>query len=151
MRRAVAADRAALGELRWRWRVEERCEHGMEHDEFIASFIRWAGDRDTTHLPFIAESAEGVVGMAWLALLDRIPGPQQWERRAGSVMSVYVVPERRNAGIGERLMQALIAEARSRRLEYLAVHIADRAEHFYRRLGFSERDNAVELDLRPRQ
>ncbi|MBV8445610.1 MAG: GNAT family N-acetyltransferase [Candidatus Dormibacteraeota bacterium] len=148
---ATAADRISLAGLRWRWRVEERGEQGMDRESFIAAFVAWAELHESTHTAFVAEAGDNAAGMAWLNTFHRIPGPQRWDRRAGNVQSVYVLPQWRNRGVGALLMHAVIAEARTAGLEYLAVHIADRAEQFYRRLGFIQRDDALELDLRGEQ
>jgi GNAT superfamily N-acetyltransferase len=85
--------------------------------------------------------------MAWLAVIDRVPGPQKWTRRSGAVQSVYVMAERRNRGLGEVLMNELINGARSRGMEYLSVHPSPRSFPFYRRLGFQGEGSLLFLSL----
>jgi GNAT superfamily N-acetyltransferase len=87
------------------------------------------------------------VGMAWLAIVDRIPGPAKWLRRAGSLQSVYVRPEERGQGIGTRLVGAAIGAARDRGLEYVSVHPSTRSFALYRRAGFVSAGGALELRL----
>lgn len=136
VRRAVAADAAALARLRWRWRADERGEPGGDRAAFEAHFATWVIDHLDTHLPFLAEAAGQVVAMAWLMLADRVPSPALPDRRTGDIQAVYVVPESRDSGVGAALLTAVLAEARVRGLEHLTVHSSERAVPFYLRHGF---------------
>src|SRR5689334_13955709 len=122
---AGVADVAALAELR---------EIGPDQfDEFAA----WVAAHAETHLPFVAEVDGAVVGAAWLLVAERVPGsgwPQRW---FGDIQSVMVREEHRSRGVGAALMAAILAEARTRRLEHVTVHSGTRAVDFYLRNGFS--------------
>jgi GNAT superfamily N-acetyltransferase len=145
-RRAHLSDADDLVRLRWAWRVVERDEKG-DPDRFRQDFTDWMTLHEETHLPFVIESDGSLVGMAWLAVIDRVPGPQKWTRRSGAVQSVYVMAERRNRGLGEALMNELINGARSRGMEYLSVHPSPRSFPFYRRLGFQGEGSLLFLSL----
>jgi GNAT superfamily N-acetyltransferase len=149
VRRGSPADAEALAWLRWRWRVEEGNETG-DLATFRPAFVTWMRRHETSHVPFVAHTEDSAIGMAWLALVERIPGPSRWLRRAAYIQSVYVVPERRSEGAGTGLLEAAIAYARSEELDYLAVHPTPRALSFYRRMGFAETPRVLELDLRAR-
>src|SRR5262245_8849208 len=119
VRRAGAVDAPALARLRWRWRVEERGEHGdVDRQSFVDYFTAWTMDHAGRHLPFLAEVDGQVAGMAWLALSDRVPSPQALDRRAGDIQSVYILPELRGFGAGARLIGAILAYARDVELVY---------------------------------
>ena len=105
-------------------------------------------DHRSTHLPFVLEENGTAVGMAWLAIIERIPGPEQWRRLSGNVQSVYVLADHRNRGFGATLLGALVSDARRRGLEYLSVHPSPRSFPFYRRLGFVGEGSILFLDLR---
>lgn len=150
VRRAGPDDVEALTDLRWKWRVEERGESGMDRAEFSAHFRSWVESHDQSHPAWVGRLDGPVVGMAWLAVLERIPSPGSPRRRSGSLQSVYVRPEARSLGLGARLVAAVIDEAVRRELEYIVVHPTERAISLYRRAGFSERPGALELDLRGR-
>jgi GNAT superfamily N-acetyltransferase len=147
IRRAEATDAAALARLRWLWRTAERGEHGLSQLEFEGAFAHWWDGHRTTHLAFIAERAGDAVGMAWLAVFDRIPQPLRLLRLAGNVQSVFVLEEFRNCGIGRALVEAVIAEAHARGVGYLIVHPSERAYSLYLRLGFAETNSLLHLDL----
>jgi GNAT superfamily N-acetyltransferase len=151
-RGATPADLPAMGRLRWRWRVDERGAlggAGTEKDEaeFVAYFTGWVTGHRATHTPFVVEVDGEVCGMAWLMAADRVPAPELTDRRTGDVQAVYVAPERRDAGVGAALMDAVLAEARRRGLEHVTVHSSTRAVPFYRRAGFV--DGETWLDWRP--
>lgn len=147
IRRAGFDDAAGLARLRWVWRTTERGEFGLSPPDFEAAFREWWSRRESGHSAYIAEVDGAAVGMAWLAVFDRIPQPRQLERLAGNVQSVFVLEDFRNRGIGQALVAAAIAEARARGLGYLIVHPSDRAFPLYRRLGFAETGQLLHLEL----
>jgi GNAT superfamily N-acetyltransferase len=147
IRRAGIDDAAALAGLRWVWRTAERGEYGLAEPEFETAFRLWWAGHQSGHAAFIAERAGDAIGMAWLAIFDRIPQPRRLERLAGNVQSVFVLEAYRNGGIGSALVEAVIAEAHARGLGYLIVHPSRRAYPLYERLGFAETNRLLHLDL----
>jgi GNAT superfamily N-acetyltransferase len=148
IRPAGVGDSRDLAGLRWTWRAVEVGERGMSEEAFVTAFTAWYGDHLQDHRAFLAEVDGRVVGMACLAIFDRVPGPLRFVRLAGLVQSVYVIPEVRDQGIGRLLVEAVIAEARDRKLEFLIVHPSERAFSLYRRLGFAVTDSLLHLPLR---
>jgi GNAT superfamily N-acetyltransferase len=131
--------------LRYQWRTVELGEVGLSPPEFEARFREWYVDHRESHLGYLASVGDVKVGGAWLVIVDRVPGPGSFVRRAGMVQSVYVLPEHRNRGVGSDLMDTLSSEARSMGLDYLIVHPSIESFPFYRRLGFAAADKALEL------
>ena len=147
IRRAAIADTGALARLRWIWRTGERGEVGLSQVEFETVLELWWGPREQTHVAYIAERDGDAVGMAWLAVFDRIPQPRDVERVAGNVQSVFVLEAFRNQGIGGALVEAVIAHARARGVGYLMVHPSQRAYPLYARLGFTATRQLLHMDL----
>ena len=145
-RRADPSDSDALAQLRWTWRAVERGERG-DTDQFRRDFATWVTEHGGTHVPFLVEAEGCGVGMAWLVIIERVPGPEKWTRLSGFVQSVYVAPEHRNGGTGSLLMEKLIDGAREEGLEYLSVHPSPRSFPFYRRLGFTGEGSLLFLAL----
>src|SRR5262245_59396792 len=85
------ADAAALAGLRWRRATQERGYQGDNLDEFVATLGEWMRGHPE-HRAFVAEAGGEAVGMAWLAVLDRVPTASEYVRRSGDVQSVFVVP-----------------------------------------------------------
>jgi GNAT superfamily N-acetyltransferase len=136
VRRATTNDAAALAGLRLTALAETGDQAVPDSVAFVESFTAWLGDHLSTHLPFVVEVDENVVGMAWLMVAERVPSPERRHRRCGDVQSVYVVPDRRDSGIGARLLEAVLAEAVTLELEHVTVHSSARAVSLYRRAGF---------------
>ena len=134
-------------DLRWRWRTAERGERGLSPAGFEATFAEWWGRRQDSHTAYVAELDGEAVGMAWIAVFDRIPQPRDVVRLAGNVQSVYVLDDLRNRGIGRALVEAVIEEARVQTVGYLIVHPSQRAYSLYERLGFSRTDALLYMDL----
>jgi GNAT superfamily N-acetyltransferase len=145
-RQAGVSDAGDLARLRWIWRAVERGEQG-DPDRFRADFGNWMAGHLQTHLPFLVEVDGAAVGMAWLAVIERIPGPEHWTRLSGAIQSVYVVAEHRNGGLGSILIRELIEGARQKSLDYLSVHPSPRSFPFYRRLNFRGEGSLLFLDL----
>ena len=137
-----------LSQLRFAWRRHERHEGGMAFEQFHPRFEGWMKDHQETHLGFLGSLEGEAIAMAWLAVVDRVPGPEIFVRRCAYIQSVYVAPAHRDAGHGAALMEAVLEEARALKLDYLAVHPSPASFSFYRRLGFDETTRVLELDLR---
>ena len=81
-RRADPSDTDVLAQLRWTWRAVERGERG-DPDQFRRDFEAWVTEHRGTHVPFVVEAGGCGVGMAWLVIIERIPGPEKWTRLSG--------------------------------------------------------------------
>lgn len=145
-----ALDVDDLARLRYEWRAGERGERGLDDGEFRDQFAQWWRAHESSHVAFVGREGDTAVAMAWLAIVDRVPGPGAFVRRCAYVQSVYVARDMRNAGRGSSLVSALVAHARREELDYLAVHPSEFSFPFYRRLGFDPTSRVLELDFRPR-
>ncbi|WP_216210192.1 GNAT family N-acetyltransferase [Amycolatopsis aidingensis] len=141
IRPAKRDELAAVAELRWQWGLERAMEHGDSpgtgHEEFVARFLDWAGRHGHSHHCLVAVRDGLVIGMAWLAVLQRVPTPLAVERASGDLQCVYVVPGERDGGLGGLLIQAVLALARELGLERVTVHSSIRAVPAYARHGFA--------------
>jgi GNAT superfamily N-acetyltransferase len=149
VRTAVAGrDVTALAGLRWAWAVEKgEAPAGETDPAFVERFAAWWAGQARTHVAFLASDGVTPIGMAWLAIAERVPDVARPVRRSGLVQSVFVVAPRRDAGVGDRLMASLLDRARAERLDDLLVHPSARSVRFYERLGFTGSDRLT-LDLR---
>lgn len=136
VRVAADAELEAVAELRWRWVRESGDGPLPERSAYAAEAAAWARAHADSHVPIVAIAGGEVVGMAWLAIQSRVPSPRALERRSGDLQSCYVVPERRAAGIGRRLAEAVLDEARRRGLEHVTVHASRDSIPVYERAGF---------------
>jgi GNAT superfamily N-acetyltransferase len=149
VRPAEPDDLPAVAELRWRW-VLEHGEHGdtpstptVEHADFVSHFVTWAQENASTHRCTVLVRDTVIAGMAWLAVLPRVPSPRALHRASGDLQCVYVVPDARDGGLGGRLIEATLAAARDLGLERVTVHSSPRAIPAYARHGFEPSDRLL--------
>lgn len=150
VRLATTEDVAELAQLRWEWSQigREPIHPTADQLDDTASILReWMSGLGDRVICAVAQSEESLVGVAWLVLYDRVPGPLAGERLTGDVQSVFVRESHRNAGLGSRLVELLLAHVADRPVGTITVHANDRARGFYRRLGF----NGSELLLERRR
>ena len=122
----ATVDMATAANLVWR-RVSPEAESPPPDVGFAAWFAQWATEHAATHVPFVAAENGASVGIGWLAVSERVPGPDRRLRFCGDIQSVYVLPERRNAGIGTELVRAMLVYADAHGLEHITVHSSERA------------------------
>jgi GNAT superfamily N-acetyltransferase len=140
---ASADDVRAIALLRW----DATAEDGpavQTRDDFATAFVEWAEAVKTTHTAFVAVDDGAVVGSAWLAQIPRAPDPGMKRRTNGDLQTVFVVPDRRNAGVGAALIRQVLAHGWRHGMSAVTVAANERAATFYLRLGFT----GDPLDLR---
>ena|SRR6187399_1921809 len=127
----------SVAELRWRWLAENQETPVVGYAEFVRQFVAWAAEHAPSHRCLVALRDDVVIGMAWLAIVPRVPTPRGLSRESGDVQCVYVIPGERDRGCGGRLLEAILDLARELRLHRVTVHSSPRAIPAYSRHGFA--------------
>jgi GNAT superfamily N-acetyltransferase len=133
---ANAGDVADLPRLLW---LDSRDEEPAQRsvDSFAAELAQWWANRQDSHLAFVARVLRPeIVGMAWVALVPRVPRPGATGRLAADIQSVFVLPEQRGQGIGSALVEAASEYAIRLGSLRVTVHSGRRAVPGCERLGF---------------
>lgn len=150
VRRATPHDADELAALRWQWSSEGRTPT-IEREAFVpqmAAAVRGYLDGGRWTIWIAAHATTGrIVGHAYLQRIEKVPRPYPRPPAWGYVTNVYVVPELRNAGVGRRIMDALIDETREEGMDTLLLWPSQRAVPFYLRAGFGTPPSALELEL----
>ena len=149
IRSAEPADLFAVARLRWQWIVENGGTPVATRDEFIEFFADWAARADESHHCTVARRGETVIGMAWLAVVPRVPSPQALVRASGDVQCVYVTPTERDAGVGALMLDALLSQAFDLGLERVTVHSSPGAITAYVRAGFAVSNRLLQATPAP--
>jgi ribosomal protein S18 acetylase RimI-like enzyme len=136
---------SALASLRYQWRAGERGEEGLSFSAFAGAFRLWMELHAASHVPFLVTEGAEPIAMGWLAIVDRVPGPEHFVRRSGYLQSVYVAQSRRSRGVGTALVGFMLRHARELELGYIAVHPSEASFSLYRRFGFTESQRVLEL------
>lgn len=84
--------------MRWIWRAAERSEV-RDPDRIRQEFATWISEHMQTHVPYLVEVGGCAVGMAWLAIIERVPGPEIYKRLLGHLQRVCVMAEHRDRGL----------------------------------------------------
>lgn len=137
----------AVAGLRWRWELENYPPPAVARDTFVAHFADWAREHADSHRCTVAVRDRELIGMAWLAVFERVPTPESSLRLTGDLQSVYLIPEARAGGIGSRLVTAAIEQARALDIQKITVHSGTRAIPVYARNGFEASPKLLVADL----
>lgn len=116
-------------------RARERLEQPLP-EPYYDAFARLSGDPNIRLV--VAEEGGRLVGCLQLCIL---PGLSSQGASRALIEDVRVASDRRSRGIGERLVQWAIGEARARGcklVELLTHHTRLDAQRFYERLGFAK-------------
>lgn len=97
----------------------------------------WSAHRDSHHAFVAVDAGSEIVGMAWLALLPRVPRPGAPDRRFADIQSVFVVPEHRGRGLGSALVETAAEHAVRLGAPRVTVHSSREAVPLYEGLGFA--------------
>jgi ribosomal protein S18 acetylase RimI-like enzyme len=92
-------------------------------------------------------SERGLCGAGLLQIEESLGSPRFPKGAKGHLSSVAVDVEWRRQGLGERIVQFLVDEARLLGLERVELHATEAGEGIYRRLGFRDRQGGIELRL----
>jgi GNAT superfamily N-acetyltransferase len=133
---ADADDVAGLARLLWLNSSEDEQEERAV-DEFAVEFGQWWAARDDSHVAYVARLDQpDLVGMAWVALVPRVPRPGVMSRMSADIQSVFVIPDARGRGIGSALVKAASEHALGAGALRVTVHSGRKAVPVYERLGF---------------
>jgi GNAT superfamily N-acetyltransferase len=136
IRLARSEEFTAVAGLRWQWEVEVGESPSVPRETFEKEFAAWARLHTESHRCIVVRRDEIVIGMAWLAVVPRVPTPESMVRATGDLQSVYLVPDARDDGLGGRLVAAVLDEARALGLPKVTVQSSSRAVPVYCRNGF---------------
>ncbi|MBB2894396.1 GNAT family N-acetyltransferase [Flexivirga oryzae] len=137
-------DLRALAGLLWlHASPEEQAAQPLE--AFTDDLAMWWSDHADSHHAFVAWTAgREPIGMAWLALLPRVPRPGTAVRQSADIQSVFVMPEHRGAGTGSALVRTATSHAFAAGATRVTVRSGRRAVPVYRRLGFEASDRLLQ-------
>ena len=152
IRKAVKSDLSAISDLFYEalTNVPELKEIGQEvtlKRPSLNKYIRdWGRKGDTA---FVVESNGEVIGAAWCRLFTKENPSYGFVSEDIPELSISITSEARNKGIGTKLLEKFIDEAKSEGFKALSLSVDkhnDRALHLYSKLGFVDAEVAKPED-----
>ncbi|MFC9706056.1 GNAT family N-acetyltransferase [Streptomyces sp. NPDC056943] len=149
VRPARLTDARTLAELRWTFKQEDYEGQPPAPARHLEEAEHWIRDRLSggRWLAWVAETEGQICGHVFLCLVERMPEPYEDNNPVGYVTNFFVLPSRRNKGVGSALLEALKQHSRSACLEGLIVWPSERSTPLYQRLGFQLPEELLELPL----
>ena len=145
IRLASERDAVVLARLRYELRSESR--KLIENEQaFLERCAAWMSERlrkGSQWQCWIAERQAIVVGAVWAQLIEKIPNPVAEPECYVYLTNFYVREEYRGAGIGSRLLAAVLEWGKSRNAERVILWPTERSKTFYLRHGFSFADDIM--------
>ena len=151
-RPATEQDLPAVADLRWRLQTydpsiwDEPARLGFVED--FVSLAR-ADPRASDSFHWVASEDGRLVGAMTVILVRKVPKPSELDKRWGYLTNCYVLPEKRDQGVGASLLAAIKSWATEVGLEMLVVWPSERAYPFYERAGFSRGADPLVLEIAP--
>lgn len=92
---------------------------------------------------YIALDGSEVVSTALLLVIEKPINPLVPSGQNGVVLNVFTKLENRHKGLAARLMQMLLADAKSQGLDYVELKATKSGYPLYKKLGFSDKPENV--------
>ena len=149
IRPAQATDAEALARLRWDFRAGMNAPAEAEAD-FVRRCSAWMAERlgrSGNWSCWVVESEARVRGQLWLQLIEKLPNPGPELEWHGYITNVYVDPDLRGSGAGQKLMEAALAHCRERGVDSVILWPTERSKTLYARHGFEPPEDMMELIL----
>jgi len=144
IRSATSADAGALAELRWEFRAARKPPE-EQHDAFVRRCAAWMRRELTTASwhAWVAVENGAIVGHVWVRAVHKIPNPVAESETLAYLSNLYV-RESARGGVGTKLVEAVLAWARSNHVDRIVLWPTRRSVTLYLRHGFSHGGEVME-------
>jgi len=149
IRLARSADSHALADLRYRFRNET--ERAMETKRrFLRRCTSWMKKRfRSSSSPWrcwVLDDGKQLLGHVCVQLFEKIPNPIHDEPELHAyITNFYVVPQMRRQGLGRRLLNKAVSWCHARGTDAIILWATSGSKALYRRCGFAEPADLLEL------
>lgn len=99
-----------------------------------------------THTAIFAINEENeIVGCGGICYHDEMPSPDNVNGKCGYLMNIYVLPKYRHNGIGKKIVEFLVEEAKKIGIEKIYLESSQNAKNMYLELGFKDMQGYLKL------
>lgn len=94
---------------------------------------------------FACDQTGAVIGCGGICYQLEMPSPDNISGTCGYLMNIFALPEVRGQGVGRKIVDFLIADARARQTEKIYLESSEIALHMYERIGFTPMQDYYKL------
>lgn len=150
VKKAFDADLELL--MTWRMRVLSEVFSDSENPDWETirrnneSYYREHLANGTHTACFAMNEDDGeIIGCGGICYQREMPSPDNLTGTNGYLMNIYTLPEYRGQGVGRRIVEFLIADAKNKGTEKIYLESSKAAKHMYEELGFVDMPDYMKL------
>lgn len=98
-------------------------------------------------ISYTAETNGEIVGISGMVLFKRPPYLENLEGLEAYILNMYTVPKYRGRGLAKILLNQCIEECKNSGVKRIWLHASEDGEPLYRKMGFTKKQNEMELYL----
>lgn len=139
--------------MEWRMRVlaEVFFDDGTKDNEVLKKNNRSYYEEhlaDGTHTACFAvvKRTGEIVGCGGICYQKEMPSPDNLTGTNGYLMNIYTIPEVRSEGIGRKIIEYLINDAKERGTEKIFLESSGVAKKLYHEIGFADMEDYMKLE-----
>lgn len=148
IRLAMSDDCRALAKLRYRFRTETESPTETK-SRFLRRCTSWMRKRfrsgSSQWCCWVLDDGKELLGHVCVQLFEKVPNPVNEREIHAYLTNFYVVPEMRNRGLGEKLLNKALSWCRARNADAVILWATAGSKSLYRRCGFVEPSDFFEL------
>lgn len=145
-RKATEDDIPRLCQIRKQQLIDEGAEPGINIDDELALYFS-AKLGDNSLVEWLLEENGDIIATAAIVFMEFPPSYTNRTGIKGYIANVYTSPAYRGQGIATSLLGKLICEAKDRGVQIVCLEASKFGKPVYRRFGFSETDDWMEMSL----
>ena len=148
IRVATSADWGALAEMRYRFRTE--IEPAIEtKSRFVRRCTLWMKEHFRADSGawrcWVLDDGKQLLGHVCVQVFEKVPNPVNEREIHAYLTNFYVVPEMRNRGLGEKLLNKALSWCRARNADAVILWATPGSKSLYRRCGLVQPTVIFEL------
>ena len=150
IRKAELKDLELLMEWRMRVLAEVFADDENKSSETVrenneAYYREHLADNSHTACFAVEIGTEKIIGCGGICYQKEMPSPDNLTGTNGYLMNIYTLPEARSEGIGRRIIEYLISDARERGTEKIFLESSGVAKKLYYEIGFADMEDYMKL------
>jgi len=148
IRAAKCGDCRALAEMRYRFRTEIGSATEPK-SRFVRRCRSWMQkrlrSRSSPWRCWVLDDGERLLGHVCVQLFEKMPNPVNEPELHAYITNFYIVPEKRDHGLGRKLLNEALSWCRDRGTDAVILWASPGSKSLYRRCGLVEPSDIFEL------